>query len=813
MMTSRLCGIARLARMFALALLALAASARASPATPPVGSSDEKTTTPWWRGSSLADPRREGTRGDHHQPLSAVDPSRLVVATAEGVHRPDGAWSVPGWSVDVAPDDGTSFRCGDVARVTVTSPAPNASHWIAVYSPARANVTATAPTRYVILHEADPAYLTAGVAVVRVRLVCARADHDVVVFADDWVTRQGWRQDLERLAVAVARSPRVSVPEADGPRKPRVVVLAPEPPAPTRRDRDRDDLFDDEDATRPVVASASSNLAVAWNSGRDATHTPRLRWWLPGSPEDAVESPATTTTFAREDLCGSPADGVGWRHPGYTHVARIVGAPPGRTVAYELLDDAGGRFPAVYAPDAWLAVPRGDDRETLETAKTTGRSSSSTPRASSNRSSSYRPFSLAMFADMGRGTDDDSVTWQEYGAPAWNVSRALARDAARGEVDAAFLFGDLSYATGYASVWDDWSEQIAPFAGRVPFLTNPGNHEFDAPPETWRPRGVPGDVYGGDDSGGECGVPLATFFPTPRKSREASWWSVATGPFLLISVNAEASLRPGSPQLEWLRRELAAVDRVATPWVLFAAHRPALVDSDFGAREPARRREGGEDYSDVGVALAMQRDVWPLLVDAGVDAAFGGHNHVYQRHCAFDWRTAEGETRDEDGHEDGHEDSHEDGHEDGDGTNEHSVDRPSPRSRRTRGRRPTRETYGEGCVGRPRANADGIAVYDAPRAPVSFVVGSAGAGFTRTATGAAFSEVTAYEYGYLRLVAANRTHLHGEFRETQRGLGTIDRFLIVREDVTRTPRLERASGRRGPRRAGWASATATATVR
>ena len=63
MMTSRLCGIARLARMFALALLALAASARASPATPPVGSSDEKTTTPWWRGSSLADPRREAPAG------------------------------------------------------------------------------------------------------------------------------------------------------------------------------------------------------------------------------------------------------------------------------------------------------------------------------------------------------------------------------------------------------------------------------------------------------------------------------------------------------------------------------------------------------------------------------------------------------------------------------------------------------------------------------------------------------------------------------------------------------------------------------
>ena len=814
MTTSRLRDVARLARMFALALLALAASARASPATSPVVSSDEKTTAPWWRGSSPADPRREGTRGDHHQPLSAVDPSHLAVATAEGVHRPNGAWSVPGWSVAVAPDDDASFRCGDVARVTVTSPAPNASHWIAVYSPARANVTATAPTRYVILHEADPAYLTTGVAVVRVRLVCARADHDVVLFADDWVTRQGWRQDLVRFAVAVARSPRVSVPQADGPRKPRVVVLAPE------RDDDPDDSA--------TVASASSDLAVAWNSGRDATHTPRLRWWLPGSPQDAVESPATTTTFAREDLCGSPADGVGWRHPGYTHVARIVGAPPGRTVAYELLDDAGGRYPAVDEPNAWLAVPREDDRKTPEDDRTetrpetggasggSGGSRASRPSSSSSSSSRYRPFSLAMFADMGRGTDDDSVTWQEYGAPALNVSRALARDAAKGDVDAAFLFGDLSYATGYASVWDDWTEQIAPFAGRVPFLTNPGNHEFDAPPDAWRPRGVPGDVYGGDDSGGECGVPLATFFPTPRKSREASWWSVAAGPFLILSVNAEASLRPGSPQLEWLRRQLAAVDRVATPWVLFAAHRPALVDSDFGAREPAYRRAGGEDYSDVGVALAMQRDVWPLLVDAGVDAAFGGHNHVYQRHCAFDWRTK----GDEEGNDGGDGNAKKkngyakkNGNANGDGnTTAASVPLSSTW---TRGRWPTRETYGEGCVGRPRANADGVSVYDAPRAPVSFVVGSAGAGFTRTATGAAFSEVTAYEYGYLRLVAANRTHLFGEFRETQRGLGTIDRFLIVREETeeekTGRARLEFANGRRGPRRAG--GGTATATVR
>ena len=150
--------------------------------------------------------------------------------------------------------------------------------------------------------------------------------------------------------------------------KPRVVVLAPEPPAPTRRDRDRDDFFDDP----PVVASASSNLAVAWNSGRDATHTPRLRWWLPGSPEDAVESPATTTTFAREDLCGSPADGVGWRHPGYTHVARIVGAPPDEPSRTSSWTTSGEGFPPSMHPTRGSRCRAGTIARRSETAKKAG---------------------------------------------------------------------------------------------------------------------------------------------------------------------------------------------------------------------------------------------------------------------------------------------------------------------------------------------------------------------------------------------------------------------------------------------------------
>ena len=55
------------------------------------------------------------------------------------------------------------------------------------------------------------------------------------------------------------------------------------------------------------------------------------------------------------------------------------------------------------------------------------------------------------------------------------------------------------------------------------------------------------------------------------------------------------------------------------------AGRPRIVADDDAAR----------DASDVGVALALQKHVWPLFVARGVDVYVAGHNHAYQRHCAF----------------------------------------------------------------------------------------------------------------------------------------------------------------------------------
>ena len=84
--------------------------------------------------------------------------------------------------------------------------------------------------------------------------------------------------------------------------------------------------------------------------------------------------------------------------------------------------------------------------------------------------------------------------------------RVFRLDAAAGSIDAAFLFGDVSYAVGYQSVWDDFFEMITPWAAKIPFLVCPGNHEYDYTRSAWigRRDGDPSiaDRYGGADSGG-----------------------------------------------------------------------------------------------------------------------------------------------------------------------------------------------------------------------------------------------------------------------------------------------------------------------
>ena len=350
---------------------------------------------------------------DRHQPLTALDPSTFVDGTSRATRFSGDLISTEGDDASSADDRAAPFavsvrasrprasgelECEDTVVVTVTARvAPSDKHWVASYSPPNANVTATAPTKYALLTR-DPLYLETGVANLSFKLTCARHAYDFVVFTDDWVVRQGWRQDLVPSAVAVARSDGVTLKDADGPRAPRLVALASTFDAPT------ESTEREKKSSRAVASTGNASLsplAVAWSSGRGAEKRARLRWWVEEkkhevdevvSFETSVEtedvedvkdedvtdknvyvSYATTRTYSSSDLCGAPANGTGFRDPGYVHVARLGNAfsdvQPGTRVVYELTDDTGATYPSVDAPRLAFRAPRlhvalGDEAKT-----------------------------------------------------------------------------------------------------------------------------------------------------------------------------------------------------------------------------------------------------------------------------------------------------------------------------------------------------------------------------------------------------------------------------------------------------------------
>ena len=48
---------------------------------------------------------------------------------------------------------------------------------------------------------------------------------------------------------------------------------------------------------------------------------------------------------------------------------------------------------------------------------------------------SARPQRIVVFGDLGRGSDDDAATWNDYGRPALNTSLRLAEEAAAVNMD------------------------------------------------------------------------------------------------------------------------------------------------------------------------------------------------------------------------------------------------------------------------------------------------------------------------------------------------------------------------------------------
>lgn len=286
---------------------------------------------------------------------------------------------------------------------------------------------------------------------------------------------------------------------------------------------------------------------------------------------------ASGITYAITDLCAAPAnESSNFLDPGYIYTAVMTELEYGRNVWYSYGSPSAG----------W-----------------------STPTLFHMGQKDPSVFRFIAFGDLG-------VTPKQ--APA--ELSALRMQEHLNTTDLVVHIGDISYARGHAYLWEDFFREIEPIATRVPYMTSIGNHEFDYLGQPFKPEW---STYG-TDSGGECGVPYVARFAMPylddsrALKNRTLYYSFSYGPVHFAMLDSESDFLPNSTQHNWLKRDLALVDRDTTPFVIVTSHRP-MYDSSWGGLLPE---------------VSVLRDaIEPLLITYQVDLVLVGHIHVYQRSC------------------------------------------------------------------------------------------------------------------------------------------------------------------------------------
>ncbi|XBI35379.1 hypothetical protein VPH35_121071 [Triticum aestivum] len=242
---------------------------------------------------------------------------------------------------------------------------------------------------------------------------------------------------------------------------------------------------------RLAQGKTHDEMAVTWTSGYDVGDAyPFVEWGMVTSGTGAgnpTRSPAGTLTFNRGSMCGAPARTIGWRDPGFIHTAFMRGLWPNKEYFYKIGHELPDGTVVWGKPYTFRAPP--------------------TPGQSSLQR-------VIVFGDMGKAERDGSNEYANYQPGSLNTTDALVRDL--DNFDMVFHIGDLPYANGYISQWDQFTAQVAPISARKPYMIASGNHERDWPDT--------GGFFDVEDSGGECGVLAETMYYYPAENRANFWY-------------------------------------------------------------------------------------------------------------------------------------------------------------------------------------------------------------------------------------------------------------------------------------------------
>ncbi|CAM0952239.1 unnamed protein product [Alopecurus aequalis] len=335
---------------------------------------------------------------------------------------------------------------------------------------------------------------------------------------------------------------------------------------------------------RLALGKTWNEMTVTWTSGYSVGEAyPFVEWGMKGSPP--VRTEAITVTFGRERLCGEPASTVGWRDPGFIHTAFLKNLWADKAYYYKIGNMLHNGEVIWGKPKSFTAPPYPGQKSLQR---------------------------VVIFGDMGKAERDGSNEYQNYQLASLNTTDALIRDL--DNTDIVFHIGDIAYANGYLSQWDQFTQQVEPITSLVPYMVASGNHERDFPNS--------GSFYNGTDSGGECGVLAETMYYAPRENKANYWYSTDYGMFRFCVADSEQDWREGTEQYKFIEHCLATVDRAKQPWLIFIAHRVLGYSSGFFY-----------GYNGAFAELMARQSLEKLWKRHQVDVAFYGHTHQYERTC------------------------------------------------------------------------------------------------------------------------------------------------------------------------------------
>lgn len=317
--------------------------------------------------------------------------------------------------------------------------------------------------------------------------------------------------------------------------------------------------------------------------------------WGTSSGIYTASSSGISYTYSVDQMCSAPANSsIAWRDPGYIHEANLTALAPNTLYYYRFGSNATGWSPEY----SFISTPGANPDIAVQ---------------------------LIAFGDMGIAPPFYSGLEQQYPSvkTAYWIAQDVAQLKAKSIPTAVLHIGDISYARGWAYLWDYFFSLIQPAATSAPYMVGIGNHEYDWFAQPYKPSW---SSYG-NDSGGECGVPYSQRFHMPNPAPEGAygqrnlWYSFDYGPIHFVFASTEHNFTQGSDQWNWIVQDLTKVDRTQTPWLIFAAHRPMYTSSQHDG--------------DVIFETYFRGAYESLFAKYHVDACLWGHVHVYERTCGM----------------------------------------------------------------------------------------------------------------------------------------------------------------------------------